>query len=70
MEANTYNQGDRVHFDNTAGLEGFGFIRGIAIAGVPMLGSTYIIEPDDLDLTQFGYQYSHFVLAEFFLTKA
>lgn len=41
-------QGTKVEFNNGL-IKGFGTIVGIASEGVPVLGRTYIIEPDSVE---------------------
>lgn len=48
------------------GLKGTGKIVGIAITGVPILGKSYIVEPD-ISISNDEYPYSHFVVFESFI---
>lgn len=57
-------QGTYVHFKIDP-IEGNGKIVGIANTGLPILGKTYIIEPD-IPLTD--HPYSHFICPEIYLT--
>ena len=57
-------QGQRVEY-NVENLHGFGKITGKASNGVPILGISYIIEPE-IPLDPEVYPYSHFVCFEKF----
>jgi len=55
-------QGQRIEF-NVDKLQGFGKIVGKAKMDLPVVGGTYIIEPDE-PISIDEYPYSHFVLFE------
>ena len=59
-------QGQKVHYD-CSGVKGTGKIVGIASNGVPLVGKTYIIEPDE-PFNNEVYPYTHFVCPELYLT--
>jgi len=56
-------QGQRIKFDVDGNLKGTGTIVGKSVNDMPIIGGTYIIEPD-IDIINDVYQYSHFVLPE------
>jgi hypothetical protein len=56
-------QGQRIEFDIN-GLKGEGKIVGVATNGAPIIGKSYIIEPD-VRISNEVYDYSHFVAWEF-----
>lgn len=58
-------QGQKVHYDY--GVKGTGKIVGVATNGVPLVGKTYIIEPDE-SFNNEVYPYTHFVCPELYLT--
>jgi len=55
-------QGTRVEF-NVQGISGEGTVVGVANNGSPIIGKTYIIEPDE-PISNEAYDYSHFVAFE------
>ena len=55
-------QGTRVEFD-VQSFKGKGTIVGVATNGQPIIGKSYIIEPDE-KLKSESYDYSHFVAWE------
>lgn len=55
-------QGTRIQFDIDS-LKGKGTIVGVATIGQPLIGRSYIIEPDE-KLKSDVYDYSHFVAWE------
>ena len=59
-------QGQRVQFKIDT-LVGTGKIVGCATNGAPILGKTYIVEPDEA-ITNEVYPYSHFAAFEMQLT--
>lgn len=62
MHQDDLKQGTRVEFE-IQGLKGKGAIVGIAANGAPVIGKSYIIEPDEKISTPV-YNYSHFVAFE------
>lgn len=62
MNHTKLSQGQRVEF-NILDLSGKGKIVGIATNGDPIIGITYIIEPDR-SISIESYPYSHFVAFE------
>jgi hypothetical protein len=61
-----YKQNQKVEFNIPASVSGYGKIVGVATNGDPILGRTYIIEPDS-PISNEAYQYSHFVCFETYL---
>jgi len=61
-----YKQDQRVEFNIPGTINGYGKIVGVATNGAPILGRTYIIEPDSA-ISNETYQYSHFVCFEVYL---
>lgn len=59
-------QGQRVNFKLT-GLEGTGTIVGMSMTEQPVIGGTYIIEPD-FPINNEEYDYSHFTLPQVYIT--
>lgn len=55
-------QGTRIEFE-IADLKGEGTIVGLATTGHPIIGKTYIIEPD-VPINNEVYDYTHFVAWE------
>jgi len=56
-------QGTKVKFNSASSIEGTGKIVGIASNGAPVIGRSYIIEPDQ-SISNETYPYSHFILFE------
>lgn len=56
-------QGQRVEFNVHDKLQGVGKIVGKAKEDLPIVGGTYIIEPDEPIINE-SYPYTHFVLFE------
>lgn len=52
-----------IYYDIDGKLKGYGKIVGHATIDQPIIGSSYIIEPE-ISITNPVYQYSHFVLYE------
>jgi hypothetical protein len=59
-------QGQKVSF-KIADLEGTGKIVGKALNDQPIIGATYIIEPDQ-PINNEVYGYSHFIAQQIYLT--
>lgn len=59
-------QGQRVEF-NIGDLKGTGTVVGKALTDQPIIGGTYIIEPDN-PISNEVYNYTHFVAPEINLT--
>jgi hypothetical protein len=59
-------QGQKIEFKITDNLCGTGKIIGIATSGQPVIGITYIIEPD-IDISNTEYPYTHFACSEIFI---
>ena len=55
-------QGQRIEF-SVDKLHGFGKVVGKSVVDLPVIGGTYIIEPDKI-ITNDEYPYTHFVLNE------
>ena len=62
MNEKLLKQGTRVKFDVQT-FSGMGTIVGVASTPQPVIGATYIIEPDE-KLDSQVYKYSHFVAFE------
>ncbi len=58
-------QGQRVEF-KIGDLKGEGKIVGKALTEQPIIGGTYIIEPDE-PISNESYDYTHFALQEIYL---
>jgi len=56
-------QGQRIEFHITDDLNGTGIIVGIATLDFPIIGATYIIQPDN-SIRSETYDYTHFVAFE------
>jgi len=63
-------QGQRVQYfiDSVNPLQGEGTVVGVASNVAPIIGRSYIIEPDK-PISNEVYDYSHFIAWEFQLTK-
>lgn len=59
LNSQNLKQGQRVKF-NVGGLKGVGKIVGKALEDQPIIGGTYIIEPDE-PIRNETYDYTHFV---------
>jgi len=62
-----FKQNQRVKF-SIGDLNGTGKIVGKSLTDQPIIGGTYIIEPD-VPITNETYNYTHFVSPEIYLTK-
>lgn len=60
-----YSQNQRVAFDNGT-IKGTGKVVGVALSEQPIIGATFIIEPDE-PITNSTYPYTHFVCTELHL---
>jgi hypothetical protein len=56
-------QGTRIGFNLDGKTRGTGMIVGVALSTLPVIGYTYIVEPD-IPITNETYPYSHFVANE------
>jgi len=63
-----YSQDQRVAFNNGV-VKGTGKVVGVALNDQPLIGATFIIEPDE-PITNSAYPYTHFVCAELHLKEA
>jgi hypothetical protein len=61
-----FKQDQKVSYDYGI-IKGTGKVVGIASNGVPLVGKTYIIEPD-VAFNNEVYPYTHFVCPELYLT--
>ncbi len=62
-----YSQNQRVAFDNGT-IKGTGKVVGVALSEQPIIGATFIIEPDE-PITNSTYPYTHFVCTELHLKE-
>ncbi len=60
-----YSQNQKISFDNGV-IKGTGKIVGVALNEQPLIGATYIIEPDQ-SVESSSYPYTHFVCVELHL---
>jgi hypothetical protein len=63
-----YSQDQRVAFNNGV-IKGTGKVVGVALSEQPIIGTTFIIEPDE-PISNSTYPYTHFVCAELHLKEA